>query len=408
MAQFRILSLDGGGSWALIQVMALQAIYSENTTGHNILKDFDLVAANSGGSITLGGLIENLSLKDLLSDYFLKQDKRMQIFSESRIGTGIEDFFYRMIGIAPKYSTADKLAALQKQFTRFGAVKLSAIPGRIAQSVGKCPHFMICAFDYDRMRATFFRSNLKSDAASTAPPPNPTLAEAVNASSTAPVKFFDAPAAIGPLRYWDGAIAGYNNPILGAVVEAVANGIAPKDINVLSIGTASVRRPIALTSGANNSGVMQNPQISNPGNDLKELTGSILDDPPDTATFVAHVMLGQPVPDSNHPSVEPGRAIVRLNPMIQPVQNQDGSWAPPPGLSVDEFNAVANLDAVAQADVQRIQNLCTLWMRNSVPNQPIRSNSENFHCEIGHATFSQAKAAWAELMKESEPIAAVG
>lgn len=54
MAKFRILSLDGGGSWALIQVMALQAIYSENTTGHNVLKDFDLVAANSGGSITLG------------------------------------------------------------------------------------------------------------------------------------------------------------------------------------------------------------------------------------------------------------------------------------------------------------------------------------------------------------------
>lgn len=400
MSKFRILSLDGGGSWALIQVMALQAIYSENATGHNILKDFDLVAANSGGSITLGGLIENLSLKELLSAYFLNQAKRMQVFSGVPVGEDIADAVYRIIGIAPKYSTADKLVALQTQFARFGGTKLSAIPGRIAQMVGRCPHFMICAFDYDRMRATFFRSNLKSDAASTAPPVNPTLAEAVNASSTAPVRFFDAPAAIGSLRYWDGAIAGYNNPILGAVVEAIANGIPPEDIQVLSIGTASVRRPVAPSTDG--SGVMQSRQVSNPGNDLKELAGSIVDDPPDTATFIAYVVLRQPIPDSNHPAVASGRAIVRMNPMIQPVQNTDGSWASPAGLPVSDFNAIANLemDAVEQTDVQRIQNLCALWLADKVPNQPIRANSENFHCEIGHSTFSQAKAAWAALMKD--------
>jgi uncharacterized protein len=43
--EFRILSLDGGGAWALIEVRTLIKLYSETTTGHQILKDFDLVAA---------------------------------------------------------------------------------------------------------------------------------------------------------------------------------------------------------------------------------------------------------------------------------------------------------------------------------------------------------------------------
>ncbi len=254
MAKFRILSLDGGGSWALIQVMALQALYSENTPGHDVLKDFDLVAANSGGSIALGGLIENLSLKALLTSYFMDEAKRKQVFSTVSIVKKIEDGFYEAAGIAPQYSTADKLVALQNLLPNFGATKMASIPGRIAQLVGRSPHFVIFGFDYDRRRATFFRSNLKSDAASIASPINPALAEAINASSTAPVKYFDAPADVGPNRFWDGAIAGYNNPVLGAVVEALANQVPAEDIQVLSIGTASVRRPIIPKDGIDDFG----------------------------------------------------------------------------------------------------------------------------------------------------------
>ena len=64
---FRILSLDGGGSWALIQVKALIDLYGAACHGHDVLKDFDMVAANSGGSIVLGGLVENLPLSQLLN-----------------------------------------------------------------------------------------------------------------------------------------------------------------------------------------------------------------------------------------------------------------------------------------------------------------------------------------------------
>ena len=54
MQPFRILSLDGGGSWALIEVKALIALYGAGATGHEVLSHFDLAAANSGGSIVLG------------------------------------------------------------------------------------------------------------------------------------------------------------------------------------------------------------------------------------------------------------------------------------------------------------------------------------------------------------------
>ena len=52
---FRVLSLDGGGSWALIEVRTLITLFGENATGHQVLRNFDLVAANSGGSLVLAG-----------------------------------------------------------------------------------------------------------------------------------------------------------------------------------------------------------------------------------------------------------------------------------------------------------------------------------------------------------------
>ena len=49
---YRILSLDGGGVWGLIEVKTLIALYSPETNGHDVLKEFDLVAGNSAGSRT--------------------------------------------------------------------------------------------------------------------------------------------------------------------------------------------------------------------------------------------------------------------------------------------------------------------------------------------------------------------
>ena len=297
MAKFRILSLDGGGVWALLQAMALQAIYSENARGHDILKDFQLVAANSGGAITLGGLIENLSLKTLLQNFFLNPDLRGQIFTPLSAGEDLGDAIYRFIGVAPRYETPPKLAALQSGLSNFGACPMSGLPARIAHSVGASPHFLIPAFDYDTRRAIYFRSNLKSRAASAGAHADPTLAEAIHASSTAPVKFFDRPAEFGTRRYWDGGVAGLNNPAFAATIEALANQVPPDEIAILSIGTGSVRLPLSGPGVRGDDRLLSNPSdgMKIPGN-LEEMAGAIVDDPPDAATFGADVALGQPLP----------------------------------------------------------------------------------------------------------------
>src|SRR5947207_14102018 len=59
MADFRILSLDGGGPWALIQVMALIDLYGAEPQGQDVLRRSDLIAASSGGAILAGGLGRN-------------------------------------------------------------------------------------------------------------------------------------------------------------------------------------------------------------------------------------------------------------------------------------------------------------------------------------------------------------
>jgi patatin-like phospholipase/acyl hydrolase len=54
---YRILSLDGGGAWAIIEARALIGLYGIDTAGHDVLRRFHLVAENSGGSLVLAGLV---------------------------------------------------------------------------------------------------------------------------------------------------------------------------------------------------------------------------------------------------------------------------------------------------------------------------------------------------------------
>ncbi len=87
MNRYRILSLDGGGSWALIQVKALIELYGLDTPGREILQDFNLVAANSGGSIVLGCLIENFSLRKILAFFNDEGERKQSSPKQIRSGT---------------------------------------------------------------------------------------------------------------------------------------------------------------------------------------------------------------------------------------------------------------------------------------------------------------------------------
>jgi len=392
---YRILTLDGGGSWALIEVMALRALYSDQKSGHDVLADFDLVAANSGGSLVLGGLVENLTLGALLS-YFQNQQNRESIFSPT---TSWGDRALRdLTGMGPKYSAANKLQAIQGFLPTRGTSPLTSAAAGVRRTGASADiHLLITGFDYDRNRATFFRSAPASGAAwGTGDAASVTLAEALHASTNAPVNYFDGPAQFPdrPGRYWDGAIAGCNNPVLAAVAEALALGQNPMDIVALSLGTGSVALP-PLPSGAASSPYLRPPADTGLVADLHKLATSILDDPPDIASYLAYAMTG-----ASKGLKDPIKSrIVRMNPLISPVQGAAGIWTAPGGMTAAQFTYLANMDmdAIQQSQVNAIAAYADLWLKSQAPNQPIRMNTDTLACELGDAWFQAASAAWAAI-----------
>lgn len=400
---YRVLALDGGGTWALIQVKALMQLYSPNTTGHAVLQDFDLVAANSGGSIVLGALLENLPLNRILQ-LFEDEATRRTIFSKT--DHVIDRVLHDLTGFGPKYSAANKLPALERVLSSAGGTSLPKVVSGIRRPGAQTDlSILIVAFDYDRNRARFFRSSASGGASwGSGDAAEVTLAEAIDASTNAPVDYFDAPAMFPEPpsdqmgRYWDGAIAGCNNPILAGVTEAITKQVNPVDIRALSIGTASVARPWRQPDDPE-SPYFQPLAQSSLKTDLGKLATSILDDPPDAATFLAHVMTGgkeglnKPPADSR---------IVRMNPLISPIKSS-GAWGPPPTMTEKDFNFLVNLDmdAVKQSQVNAISGYADLWLDDLAPNQPIRMDGDTLTTELGQDRFSGALAAWKALTQQA-------
>jgi uncharacterized protein len=396
---YRILSLDGGGAWALIEVRALIALYGATATGHDVLADFDLVAANSGGSLVLGGLVEGLTLTDLLG-YFEDEAKRKSIFSPtSSFG---DQTLRTLTGLGPKYSAENKLPAIERLLPNSGGKTLAAAVSNVRRTgFPDNVHLLIISFDYDRNRACFFRSARASGPQLGAgEPASVTLAEAIHASTNAPVNYFDAPAMFpgGEGRYWDGGLTGCNNPVLAAVTEAVVMGQDMKDIVALSLGTATVALPWPAPGDPANSPYVRT--IDQPGlvPDLRKLATAILDDPPDIATFLAHVMTGG---GAGVPAPAVSR-IVRMNPLIGPM-GRPGAWrAPGPAsapMSAAQFVYLVKLDmdAVEPAQVAAIAAFAELWIDGNVTNQPLRMNGDTLAPELGYGTFQDAAAAWRRL-----------
>ena len=75
------------------------------------------------------------------------------------------------------------------------------------------------------------------------------------------------------------------------------------------------------------------------------------------------------------------------------------SWDLPAGLSHAQFQDLSKLDfdVREQCDIVTVQHFSQQWLADKVCNQPIRSDSQTFRCEIGHPTFSTAKAKWMSL-----------
>jgi hypothetical protein len=418
----RILSLDGGGAWALIQILALRDIYASRlgkspdaVTGHEVLADFDLVVANSGGSISAGALYSNITLTQALQ-FFLDEAWRRRIFVSL---PGPVASVTRWLGFGPRYVAKKKEAGLRAVFGPEGSggaggfaiadLALPELPPLGLGTIGRrLPDLLIVGFDYRRRRAQFFRS---ATASPNGGPARVSLAEAVHVSSNAPVNYFDAPAMVGDRPFWDGAISGYNNPILAGLTEALAlPGVTAAGVEVRSIGTGSVLLPQAADPPDD---VLWEAYPSTSfGASVKTLATAILDDPPDAASYIAYVYLGGPLPDAGVSGGLVGRRadgsvpVVRLSPLVQPlyvpgVTGSGGQYVLPPGWTREEFRFLRNLDmdAVGNKEVQAIQTLAERWLASSgsVVNQPIRGRRDTFEVEIGHRWAAQAIADWGAL-----------
>ena len=147
--------------------------------------------------------------------------------------------------------------------------------------------------------------------------------------------------------------------------------------------------------------------------DLNLVSSVIIDDPPDSASFVAHLLTSGATALSQDPSnpITNGN-LVRLNPWIQPVSTPAG-WSVPslighaiPPTSVpanyandaDAFAALVTLDmdAIEQSQVDLITTLGNSWIAGDMPNQSIRATSD-LKPLIGHGRFS-AGAAQARIL----------
>jgi uncharacterized protein len=389
--KYHILSLDGGGAWALIQVKTLIKLYGADTRGHAVLKHFDLVAANSGGSIVAAALIEDFTLAEILA-LFTSELQRRAIFSELPWYKKLNPL--SLFLPLPQFSTAKKYQALSAVFKKQGSKWLRDI-----QILGKNNQpilFMFVSYDYDRDRAKFFRSWPSLAGAITSPYIDISLIDAVHASSNAPIQFFDQPAQIAGGQYWDGALAGYNNPVLAAATEAIAANWKKDQIAILSIGTGSAMLPLLNTRKHNELSLLfKGQQISSLKNDLKKAAVTILADPPDSHTFLAHLLMGGrlPLAMDECPILDSG--LIRLNPLIHACGNSQEGWTLPDGFDEVQFKRLINLDmaVIAQNDIDLIVYFCELWMQNKVHNQAIRYGKD-FICEIGFVHFSDAIEKW--------------
>lgn len=412
-----ILSLDGGGTWALVQIEALIDLYGRETRGREVLRRFDLVIATSAGALVLGALLEDLALADVAA-LFLDASRLAHLF-----GKKPGSWWRTKLGILPRYTTSAKRAALAQLLARHGNTRIHELATQLGGT-----QLVIVTYDYDARRTLFVRSQPDSPSASRSRPGDDpsesvrelTILDAVHASSTPPIKYFDAPA-LTPRertrRLWDGGIGGYDNPVVAGIGELLAEGVAPHDIAVLSIGTGQVRllsdRSAALLRARDPGVELPNAAIMPGGDplrtsliertrhDLEMLAGACLDDPPDAATYVAYLMLGHLPPRGDTRDV-PDTRLVRMNPVLCPIHVGERWLLPSKFDEPREFAELAalELDAHRERDIGLLAAFARAWRSarepSELPNQGIRQRWDG-SLDFGHATFAAAKQRWQAL-----------
>lgn len=399
---YKILSLDGGGSWAIIQLLTLKDRYG-NLTGHDILKKFDLVIANSGGSIVLAALAENYTIDKAIS-LFKEKKNRELIFHKNSFKDRYFPVDYLGLfnaGFGPKYSSKSKKEAFEYLFPEIDKIQMDQIPKLIGKESLK---IVIATYDALNNRAKFFKSF------STNPEgyDSVRLTQAINGSSNAPVQYFDFPARFKAKKsevfyeLWDGALGGFNNPILAGIIEAYKLGIDLKTIQVISLGTSNTLmsadakkdfwdwKQIALIFRTKKFAFSKwKPQLNFFKETVLHQAKTILYQPPDTANYIAMMFLkastGKPLNEQ----------IIRLSPLIHYDEHTVKELIP---LVQDLYKL--DMDVTKDEEIETLIKCFSAWKAGQLYNQPIEFKVErnnNLSILQGDKLYEYGMRRWRDL-----------
>ncbi|MGP1993829.1 patatin-like phospholipase family protein [Zobellia laminariae] len=375
---YKILSLDGGGSWAIIQLLTLKDRYG-NINGHEVLRKFDLVIANSGGSIVLAALAENYSIDKAIS-LFKDKENRERIFHKNAFWDRFFPVDYlRFVGIGfgPKYSATKKMEAFEYLFPEVDKVQMSELPKIIGKASLK---IVVCTYDALNNRAKFF----KSYALTPSRYDSVRLTQAINGSSNAPVQYFDFPARFKAqesgvfFELWDGALGGFNNPILAGIIEAYKLKVDLKDIQIVSLGTSN-----SLMSSDSKETFWNwkldtqqhrrkkwafhkfKPQVSFFMETVFNQAKTILYQPPDTANYMAMIFFKATT------GKDLNESIIRLSPLIH-FDDKLSTEAVP---LIKELYAL-DMDLTKDEQVDLLLQCFDAWKSGKIYNQPVEFEVE--------------------------------
>lgn len=398
---YKILSLDGGGSWAIIQLLTLKERFKDEfpeLKGHDILKKFDLVIANSGGSIVLAALAENWTIDEALL-LFEKEEIREQIFSKNSFAEMYWPVWVtQKFGFGPKYSTKRKGEAFKSLFKKVDKLQMDKLPSFIGKQSLK---IVVCTYDSINNKAKFFKSyGEESEVIETV-----RLTQAINGSSNAPIQYFDFPARFKAkgtnvfYELWDGALGGFNNPVVAGIIEAFNMGVAISDIQVISIGTGN-----KLMSKRAKDRFFQVRSITTKERSKKwnfrrykfqweffmstvlNQAKTILYEPPDWANYVGYKFLQK----SNSENLD--IRFIRLSPLIYEADGLDTETV----QLLDELFEL-DMDLTTDNQIGLLKECFRFWVSGKIKNQPINykvDRDNNLTYLSGDSNFMDAIEKW--------------
>ena len=375
---YKILSLDGGGSWAIIQLLTLKDRYG-NLNGHQILQKFDLIIANSGGSIVLAALAENYTLNKAIALFKEKRNREL-IFHKNTFKDRYFPVDYLGLfnaGLGPKYSTKRKKEAFESLFPEIDKIQMDELPKLIGKDSLK---IVVATYDALNNRAKFFKSfssNSEGD-------DSVRLTQAINASSNAPVQYFDFPARFKSkgsdifYELWDGALGGFNNPILAGIIEAYKLGVDLNTIRVVSLGTSNSLmsadskrdfwnwKQIALQFRRKKFHFSKwKPQFNFFKETVLHQAKTILYQPPDTANYIAMMFLKAATGN------KPNEQIIRLSPLIHYDSHSSEEIIP----LIQQLYKM-DMDLTTDEEIDKLIKCFIGWKNGLIYNQPIEFRVE--------------------------------